>query len=278
MYICKLLGGKVFMSKKVAIIVATHKQYFMPCDEIYQPVFVGVGIHPEIPIPNGYVGDNIGENISQLNPFFSELTALYWAWKNMEAEYIGLAHYRRHFSLKKDSKHLLSLEELNSYLDSKYVFTPTKRRYYVESLYSHYAHTFDEEHLIKIKEIVSEKYPVYMDNLERVFHRTWGYMFNMMIMKKELFDMYCDWLFDILFELRTRVNEDAMDAFQCRYLGRVSEILFNAWLDYMLESGELKKSQIMEIPVVSMEKINWGKKGCAFLKAKFFGVKYKKSF
>ena len=78
----------------VKIIVATHKKYRMPVDEMYLPVHVGAVGNETI---SGCQRDDEGENISALNPYFCELTGLYWAWKNLEADYIGLVHYRRHF-------------------------------------------------------------------------------------------------------------------------------------------------------------------------------------
>ena len=69
----------------------------MPQDDMYLPVHVGASGKNDL----GYTKDNTGENISELNPSFCELTGLYWAWKNLDADYIGLAHYRRHFSMVK---------------------------------------------------------------------------------------------------------------------------------------------------------------------------------
>lgn len=266
------------MARKATVIIAAHKEYPMPCDSLYLPMYVGAELKKDKPVPEGYVPDNSGENISSLNPYFCELTALYRAWKGMECEYIGLAHYRRHFSFTKKPEELLTAAELEPYLGNIKVFTPTKRRYYIESLCSHYSHTFDARHLELTKAIIAEKYPDYIRSFDTAVNRKWGYMFNMMIMRRELLDEYCTWLFDILFELRGRVDESGMDAFQLRYPGRISEILFNVWLDYQLETGSLSRNELKEIPVVSMEKVDWLKKGTAFLKAKFFGIKYDKSF
>ena len=80
---------------KCVIMSVTHKKYWMPEDELYMPVQVGFNE------PLGFARDNTGENISEKNKNYCELTALYWGWKNLKADYIGLDHYRRHFSIKR---------------------------------------------------------------------------------------------------------------------------------------------------------------------------------
>ena len=80
--------------ENIKVIVATHKKYQMPKDEMYIPVQVGAEGKDDL----GYQKDNEGENISLKNPFYCELTGLYWAWKNLNADYVGLCHYRRYFS------------------------------------------------------------------------------------------------------------------------------------------------------------------------------------
>lgn len=265
------------------VIIATHKKYQMPSDQLYLPLHVGAqgknGTDGNI-LDLGYAKDNIGDNISYLNSSFCELTGLYWAWKNIKDDYIGLVHYRRHFSMKaqKGFENVLKYEELMPYLGKIRIFVPNKRKYYIETLYSHYKHTHYSNQLDETRKIISERYPTYIANYDKVIKHTYGYMFNMMIMKRELFNDYCTWLFDILFELRKRIVMSELSTFQGRYYGRISEIIFNVWINKQIESGVVNQNEVMEIPYVHMEKVNWWKKGTAFLKAKFMGKKYENSF
>lgn len=269
---------------EVKIIIATHKKYRMPEDTMYLPLHVGAEGKTDKngnPLDLGYAKDNTGDNISEKNPSFCELTGLYWAWKNLSADYIGLAHYRRHFGKKKGADPfdgVLTFDELTPLISGHKVFVPKKRKYYIETLYSHYAHTHYAGQLDETRKIIEEKYPKYIESYDRVLKHTYGYMFNMMIMRKDIFSDYCTWLFDILFELEKRMGTPELSAFQGRFYGRVSEIIFNVWLDYQISSGNIHKTDVCELPYMHMEKINWKKKGSAFLKAKFFKKKYEGSF
>ena len=268
----------------VKIVVATHKKYTMAGDPMYLPLHVGAEGKTDADgneLDFGYVKDNTGDNISALNPSFCELTGLYWAWKNLKEDYIGLVHYRRYLCLHKTSDPfdgVLKHSELAPMLEDTSVFVPKKRKYYIETLYSHYAHTHYADHLDQTREIIREKYPMYLPSYDKVIRQRSGYMFNMMILRRELLDQYCAWLFDILFALRERIDAPEMSAFQARFYGRISEIIFNVWLDYQLETGAIERSALRELPYIYMEKINWWKKGTAFLRAKLFGTKYEGSF
>lgn len=249
----------------IKIIVAAHKKYAMPEDEIYLPLQVGAALYDGI----GYARDSEGDSISDKNPFFCELTGLYWAWKNLDADAIGLAHYRRHFGKSRDA--LLDGETAEKLLLQYDAILPKKRRYYIENLYSHYANTLEREPLDEAGRIIAEKYPEYMPEFERLHKRSSAHMFNMLVMKKEVLSRYCDWLFDILFELERRVPTEGMEPFHARFFGRVSELLLDVWVN-------TNKISFCEYPFVYMEKVNMVKKGAAFLRAKLFKVKYDKSF
>lgn len=253
----------------VRVIVAAHKPYEMPNDRMYLPVHVGAAGKESI----GFQRDDEGDNISNLNPYFCELTGLYWAWKNLPDEYIGLVHYRRLFTMK---GHTLTSVDIKPYLGKVRLFTPRKRRYYIETLKSHYCHTHYLAHLEVTRDVVKKLYPEYIKAYETAINRRWGYMFNMMIMERELINDYCTWLFSILSEVYKQVDTSAYPDFAKRYIGRLSEILFNVWIEKKLDDGSLKKQEIKELNCNVEE--NWGVKIPAFLKAKFFGIKYEKSF
>ncbi|MBQ9659239.1 MAG: DUF4422 domain-containing protein [Clostridia bacterium] len=263
------------MNKDVKIIVATHKKYTMPNSDLYLPLQVGAEGKEEL----GYARDNVGENISKKNPYFCELTGLYWGWKNVNADYIGLAHYRRHFSVRKKIqkdeqgkfKCVLNEQELEKILEKADIVLPQKRKYYIENLYSHYKHTMYIEPLDETRKIIEEKYPEYIPEFDKLHKRTSAHMFNMCIMKKKYLDEYCTWLFDILFELEKRVDVTKYDSFHARFFGRVSELLLDVWIN-------TKGYKYEEIKVIDMQGVNWLKKGSAFLMAKFTGKKYGKSF
>ncbi len=256
--------------KDIKIIVATHKKYQMPEDDMYIPVHVGKEGKEDL----GYRGDNEGEHISLKNPYYCELTGLYWAWKNLDAEYIGLAHYRRHFIHKKEKNRfdgVASKAYINKLLDEADVILPKRRHLYIETIYSHYQHTMHVEPLDETRKIIEEKYPDYLEFFDKKMKSRSGHMFNMCIMKKEILDEYCKWLFDILFELEERIDPKQYSAFHARYLGRISERLLDVWIN----KNNIK---YVEVKVSDMEKINWKKKIWSFLKAKFTGKKYEGSF
>ena len=258
---------------KITVIVATHKKYRMPHEKCYLPLHVGRGIGRDI----SFAGDDTGESISWKNPYYCELTGLYWMWKNVDSDYMGLVQYRRYFAGKQKGRsgdrftRILSEKEMRGLLKDNDIILPKKRKYYIESLYTHYAHTHYAEHLDCTREILKKKYPEYVSSFDLVMKRTYGHMFNMFIMSREKCDEYCRWLFDVLEELERKIDYKDYDPFQARLFGRVSELLMDVWIE---KNGYVYR----EVPVINMEKINWKNKVFSFLKAKFSGKKYDTSF
>lgn len=154
------------------------------------------------------------------------------------------------------------------------IFVPRKRHYYIETLYSHYAHTHFAEHLDKTRDILSDKYPEYIPAFDQVMRETSAHMFNMAIMERGLMDQYCSWMFDILFTLETKVDVSDYSFYQGRYSGRVGELIFNVWLRYQVQSGALSQDDIKVLPFLYVERIDWFKKVRQFLRAKFLHERY----
>lgn len=269
-------------SDTLQIIVACHKECDYPSDPAYLPLQVGCEGKPSV----GIQGDNTGENISTKNPVFCELTGLYWAWKNLRCDNIGLVHYRRYLTIMSASycrshtldECVLSGRRTRNILKKHKLILPKRREYYIENLYSHYAHTFDGNHLKITRKIIAKHYPDYTESFDLVMSSTSGYMFNMFIMNRNLLDDYCSWLFDILFRLEKQVDTSDLSDFQKRYAGRVAERLFNVWLLYNIRSLKIKDSDIFETPWFYTGKVNIIKKITSFLGAKFFNKKYEESF
>ena len=160
-------------------------------------------------------------------------------------------------------------------LEKYRVFTPKKRWYVIETLFSHYAHTHDEQHLKIVRSIIENDCPSYLNAYDKVLGRRWGYMFNMMILQKNLMDDYCSWLFNILFKTFEQVDTTGLNAFDSRFCGRISEILFDVWLQNKLETGRIRAEEVKELPY--MEDVDWKYKIKAFLSAKFLHKKYGRS-
>ncbi|MDD2970820.1 MAG: DUF4422 domain-containing protein [Lachnospiraceae bacterium] len=252
----------------IKVIVATHKKYRMPEDKIYIPIHVGKVGKPDI----GFTGDDTGDNISNQNSRLCELTGIYWAWKNIEADYIGLVHYRRHFTCSsalkrlftKDKFSLVATEkEIESILKKVDVIVPNKRKYYIETMESHFLHlpyTFEKDYRV-LEEVIKKKTPDYYDSFKNVMNGTSAHMFNMFIMKKELFDKYCEWLFTIILEADKKIDVTDYDRMQTRAVAYYGEFMLDVWM---------KKNGInyKEVDVMFMEKQNWFIKGGSFLMRK----------
>lgn len=250
----------------IKILVATHKKYWMPADDVYLPLHVGREGKADL----GYIGDNTGSNISVKNVNYCELTGLYWAWKNLKCDYIGLCHYRRYFASKKlytsnaEKKKavILHRKDYEKLLQEYDVILPVKRNYYIETVRRQYEHAHNKSDLDEAERIVKELYPEYSVAFTKVMGRTKLHILNMFVMKKILFDEYCSWLFSILFELEKRIDITNYNQYEARVFGFISERLFNVWI----ENQQLK---IKEKPVLFFEKQNWISKVFKFLQRKF---------
>jgi hypothetical protein len=249
----------------VKVLVAAHKNYAMPKDPMYLPVFVGKDLHPDV--NHTFQGDNTGDNISKQNPYYNELTAIYWGWKNLDVDALGLVHYRRYLSLnkKKSLDAVLSSQQAQELLKQYDIILPQKRNYYIETNESHYLHAHEHEPFNVMRQVIQQDYPEYEDAFETVMKRTWAHMFNMFIMKKQPLDEYLTWMFDVLHKVEEQIDISSYSTYEQRVYGFLSELLLDVWL---IKHPQYKAH---DVKYVFMEHTNWLVKGGNFIKRKIVG-------
>lgn len=217
------------------------------------------------------IGDDTGDNISSLNPFYCELTAQYWAWKNTSDDYVGFLHYRRHFIFNEQTK-----DEENEWGVVEYPFVSTN---YLKSAglnddtikhivfkndlvtmtpwnvsnagsinnYDHYKSSSPYLHIEDYNEmlrILCEKYPDYAEDAKSYGNSKFGYYTNMFIMKHDLFEEYCRFLFDILFELSKIVDLSKYSEQERRIFGYLSEWIFGIYITRLKRVSDYKIKEL----------------------------------
>ena len=208
----------------VKIFTMTHKKFKEPTDKIYIPLHVG----KEKSVDLGYLGDDTGENISKMNCYYSELTGIYWIWKNYKTlGYVGICHYRRYL-INSEGK-MLGESEYNAILKDYDIITSKKLKYDF-TYYDGYGDAHNIIDLIETGKVISEKYPEYYTEFERLVHSNESYFGNIMVTSKALFDEYSSWLFDIFFEVQKRIDVSSYDEYHKRVFGFISEFLLMVWV------------------------------------------------
>ena len=210
---------------KIRIYVMTHKKFEMPQSPLFRPLHVGRACGEDL----GYPGDDTGENISDKNCYYSELTGLYWVWKNChDVDYVGTCHYRRYL-LGADERILM--EDDYEKLLSEYDLITTKQVALNNSYYYGFCANHNKKALDAAGEVIKERYPAYYPAFERLVHGTRTYFGNMFVTSKKLYDSYCSWLFSIFAEVEKRIClETGEDAYHKRVFGFISEFLLLVWV------------------------------------------------
>lgn len=210
---------------------------------------------------NNMIGDDTGENISNLNRYFAEITALYWIWKNTDSPFVGMFQYRRFLSLNSNThypyvefpsirflhlgiKHLekFSLSFLHDLeLEKKYILPwfATHDILLSEPLkFNAYEH-YKTEHIIsdldKALTILKKKHPEMYDfALENLNSEEGVYPSNLFITRREILNNYASWLFSILLPLYEEIKDEISqrDTEQKLAFAYLSERLFTIYFRY----------------------------------------------
>ena len=237
-------------------------------NDIFYPVRCGAVFDKQISI---IPGDDTGDNISNLRESYCELTVQYWAWKNVEADYYGLCHYRRYLSFAEkppiiDNWSLVNLSNLGEKAITEHRLNDTNfiqnfvsqydlltmipvdlKKVNRKSVYDQYKQDGVKLHLKDLDmllSIIKEKHPAYYDAATSYLHGQKLYLSSVFIMKKTLFQDYCTWLFDILqeFSERTVMDNYSQEAF--RTPGHLGERLFGIYYTWLQQKGNCKSCEL----------------------------------
>ncbi len=226
------------------IYVCTHKKFIKPKEDIYVPIRVGSALGDDF----GYLRDDEGDNISFKNGSFCELTGVYWVWKHAKSDIVGICHYRRYFMT--ENKAILSAADMTEYLKEYDAIIPAGQAVPAESLWEQYKNWHNISDLEITREVISEKYPDYLESFDRVMKDRIISVGNMLVAPKKVYDEYCSWLFDIIFEVEKRVDISKYDSYQYRLFGFITERLMRGFF----LNGEYKVKEI-KVEMVAPDEI-----------------------
>ncbi len=223
------------------------------------------------------IGDDTGDNISHLYPYYKELTAIYWAWKNYDEigkpEHIGFMRYNRHFIFN-ESYFDFDKESRFSEGYSFFIF-PTKDDSYEEDIglnnervsellgiydaifvkksstsacnSPNFKALFFSEHKSIAKDydlcksIIVEKFPEYETIINKLEGGAYLYRYNMFVLKKDLFFRYCEFVFSIFEELYEKVETSTHDI---NAYSTITEFLYSL---FVLKVYSEKKHKVKEL-------------------------------
>lgn len=250
--------------KNVKILVCCHKQDIMASQEPYMPIHVGKALHPELDL--GIQGDNTGDNISEKNGSYCELTGMYWAWKNLkDVDIVGLCHYRRYFDFhgqvtfykhnqrfateQFDSLDISIPDKIFESVAEGSIAVPTPV-HYGSNLALDYCKCHISDDFRTLENIINSTQPDYIkDAFFRVMRQSNKLMhYNMFIMNWTDFDRYCSWIFGILERVEKATDISYYNPVQKRIYGYMAERLFNVWLI-------AEKKKLLQKPVLFINDI-----------------------
>ena len=233
------INGNWILLKKFArddfkIYVVTHKDAKLSTlPDGYEIIHAGHAIAKN---DFGYLGDDTGDNISRLNRYLNEITAIYWMWKNTSHAIIGLCHYRRFFTA--DGKNFLTEAQARKILRGCDVVV-VKENFFALTQHELKTLICGDDLNAFVEEIfrkhIARRQPDYLDAFDYVSGSFAEFMYEMFITRRKIFDAYCEWLFsfviDVTEEVLAKTNlADIDNPRKYRAIGLISERLMTAWL------------------------------------------------
>lgn len=247
-----------------------HKDFPIPNVSFIQPIHGGKALST---VGIGIEGDDTGDNISHLNPNFSELTAVYYIWKNYNRNrfsYWGLCHYRRyfcthlHWSKLKREYNLPATQEsfqkiftsqlvttINQQLTAGKVIAPLPYKMVKLKKWSvrqQYIKDHDEAAWKLTQSAIEKLYPEYLNSFVQFGNGLSFSCYNMLIASWEFWDQYLEWAFNIFLEVK-KSYVVSTDPHQARVFGFLGERLIST---FMLYKQETEKLQVAYLPIAKL--------------------------
>lgn len=191
-------------------VVGSSKNNFLPLDNIRKKFLIDQ--------------PHAGDNIDFLNPWYCELTGLYYLWKHVDDEIVGLEHYRRYFVNSKNQ--LLGENEIREILKDYDVIVCDKNRGIQNCI-------LKEALLERIKE---KDLDFFLNNIDTFYKECLTYYlknshykspYNMLICKKQVLN---DWASFIFSNINILVKYKIFTKENLRFAGFISEFLLYGFL------------------------------------------------
>ncbi len=248
-------------------------------DSLYMPILAGSSLIDNQP---GMMGDDTGISISEKNRYYSELTGIYWVWKNTSHKITGSCHYRRYFcacetepfdlkikrllyyligqhkkrhgliytgNIKRFQRKILREKEIKEILNTYDAILPQKRklRYTVKKHYSRYHNSSD---LAIVENLLKSNCPEYLKAYHEMLNGKNLYANNMFILPFNHFNAFMNWWFSILFKFEEQINLGDYKEYQQRVLGFMAERLLTTWFLH-------QKLKVKELPVIYFKRLKY---------------------
>lgn len=276
----------------IRIFVACHKPSRLVDGKVFTPIHLGRALtsaaHKDGPasaadlawMRRHMIGDDTGDHISDLNRSFCELTAQYWAWKNVEADYYGFCHYRRYLAFTGHDVPVAGEERNNGciavdHLDDRAIETFGLSDEVVTEVVPRYDAVLcrpvqlrpmgirdnvdamrrspdwhDVRDMERALAILERRSPQLAGAARRYMRGGANRLYNAFVMRRDLFQDYCEWLFGILFELNEVLAMRHYGLKKERTPATIAERLCGIWCQHLQEQG---RHRILEVPLVFFE-------------------------
>ena len=192
-----------------------HNTYELP--NYIQEVRAGKALDKETVVRELWQDDS-GENISKLNREYSELTVTYWVWHNriMEADYVGICHYRRVLALTEQDCQAIAAAGTDAVLPLPYLCEGDAA--------FQYGRYVNEAELSLLLDVMTDKE---RKAFEEALALPYIYNHNMLLARREIFAEYCNYVFGILQRVKEAVKPNGWR--EHRRLGYLGELLTSAF-------------------------------------------------